>query len=203
MTVSYLWAKLCKKITGSAVKDCKIDRTSKIEAGCNVVNSTFGRYSFCGYGCTIVNCDVGAFCSISNDVVIGGARHPMEWVSMSPAFSSRRDSIKKKFAKHDKGDTLRTLVGNDVWIGERALIKAGVRIGDGAVVGMGSVVTKDVRPYSVAAGCPARTIRMRFDDYIIAKLSMIKWWEFDEELLHKYAKYVPSPEVFIREVEGE
>jgi acetyltransferase-like isoleucine patch superfamily enzyme len=203
MTLSYLWAKLCKKIVGSAIKDCRTDVGAKIEAGCSAVNSTFGRYSFCGYSCTIVNCDVGAFCSISNDVVIGGARHPMEWVSMSPVFSSRRDSVKKKFAKHDKGDTLRTVIGNDVWIGEKALIKAGVRVGDGAVVGMGSVVTKDVPPYAIVAGCPARMIKMRFDDEIIGKLLKIRWWEFEEERLHRYGKHVTCPEDFIREVEGE
>ncbi|MFA6148733.1 MAG: CatB-related O-acetyltransferase [bacterium] len=203
MMISYLWAKLFKKIRGSAVINSKIDKTSKIEAGCSIVNSTFDRYSFCGYDCTIVNCEVGAFCSIANDVKIGGARHPMEWVSMSPVFYAGRDSIKKKYSTHERGDDIKTVIGNDVWIGENALIKAGVCIGDGAVIGMGSVVTNNVAPYSIVAGCPAKFIRKRFDDLTIDKLLEIKWWKFDENQLHKYAKFVTSPEIFIGEVERE
>ena len=201
MTLSYLWAKLCKKIRGSAVINCRIHKTSKIEAGSSIVNTTFGRYSFCGYDCTIVNCEVGAFCSIANNVMIGGARHPMEWVSMSPVFYAGRDSITKKFSTHNKGNGISTSIGNDVWIGEYALIKAGVRIGDGAVIGMGSVVTKDIPPYAIAAGSPAKIIRKRFDDNIIDKLLNIKWWNFNEEQLNKYAKYIMCPDEFIHEIE--
>lgn len=167
------------------------------------MNSTFGKYSFCGYDCTIVNSDIGAFCSIASNVVIGGARHPMEWVSMSPVFYAGRDSIKKKFSEHNRIDDVRTIIGNDVWIGENALIKSGVSIGDGAVIGMGSVVTKSIPPYVIVAGCPAKIIRKRFDDYIVDKLLQIKWWEFDDMRLHKYAKYVKTPDIFIHEVEKE
>jgi len=191
---------MCKKIRGSAIINSKIHKTSKIEAGSSIVNTTFDRYSFCGYNCTIINCKVGAFCSIANNVLIGSAKHPMKWVSTSPVFYAGRDSITKKFSNHDRGKDLKTIIGNDVWIGEYVLIKEGVRIGDGAVVGMGSVVTKDVPPYAIAAGCPAKIIRRRFDEKIIEKLLKIKWWEFDEARLNKYAKYVPYPEDFIREV---
>jgi acetyltransferase-like isoleucine patch superfamily enzyme len=203
MKLLYYWAKFFKKLRGTAIINSRIHKTSKVEAGSEVVNSTFDRYSFCGYNCTIANCDIGAFCSISNSVVIGGARHPMEWVSTSPVFSSRKDSVKMKFSKHNKGNTLKSRIGNDVWIGEKALIKAGVLIGDGAVIGMGSVVTKDVPPYAIVAGCPAKIIRKRFDDETIEKLLKIKWWAFDDALLERYAKYVTSPEDFIQEVEKE
>jgi acetyltransferase-like isoleucine patch superfamily enzyme len=201
MTLSYLWAKLFRKIRGSAVINSQVDKTSKIEAGCSIVNTTCDRYSFCGYDCTIVNCEIGAFSSIANNVKIGGARHPMEWVSMSPVFYSGRDSVKKKFANHNRGNDIKTIIGNDVWIGENALIKAGVCIGDGAVIGMGSIVINNVAPYTIVAGCPAKVIRKRFDDSIIDKLTKIKWWKFDEGRLHKYAKYINCPVDFIREVE--
>lgn len=203
MTLSYLWAKLCKKVRGSAIINSKIDKTSKIEAGSSVVNSSFDRYSFCGYDCAIVSCDIGAFCSIANNVRIGSGRHPVEWVSTSPVFSSNKDSVKKKFSHHIKSSDKRTSIGNDVWIGESALIKAGVSIGDGAVIGMGSVVTNDVPSYAIVAGCPARILRNRFDDNIIAKLSKIKWWAFDETRLVKYAQFFTNPETFIHQVEQE
>lgn len=203
MTLSYLWAKLCKKIRGSAVINSKIDKTSKIEAGCNIVNTTFDRYSFCGYDCSIVNCSVGAFCSIGDNVRIGGVRHPMEWVSTSPVFSSGKDSISKKFSRHNKKSDEWTLIGSDVWIGDNVVVKAGVNIGDGAVVGMGSVVTKDIPPYAIAVGCPARIIRKRFDDYMIKRLLDIKWWHCDEAWLHEYAKYMTCPEEFISKVDND
>ena len=203
MTLSYLWAKLCKKIRGSAITNSKIHKTSKVEAGSNILNTTFDRYSFCGYDCAIVNCEIGAFCSISNNVIIGGARHPMEWVSMSPVFYSGRDSVTEKFSVHHRVEEVRTYIGNDVWIGEKVLIKSGVKIGDGAVIGMGSVVTKDVQPYNIVVGSPAKVIRKRFDDNTINKLLEIRWWEFDDRRLHKYAKYITCPEEFIHKVGHE
>lgn len=201
MVLSYLWAKLCKKIRGSSVIYSMIHKTSKIEAGCNIVNTIFDRYSFCGYDCTIVNCEVGAFTSIANNVKIGGVRHPMEWASMSPVFYSGRDSVKRKFSNHSRGNDIKTIIGNDVWIGENALIKSGVFIGDGAVIGMGSVVINDVAPYAIVAGCPAKVIRKRFDNDTINKLLTIKWWYLNDEQLHKFSKFITSPSDFIREVE--
>jgi len=200
MSLSYIWSKFCKKIRGSAIRNSQIHTTSKIESGSSIVNSVFDKYSFCGYDCTIINCDIGAFCSIANNVMVGGAQHPMEWVSTSPLFYAGRDSIRKKFSSHNRGGDARTSIDHDVWIGEYALIKAGVHIGAGAVIGMGSVVIKNVAPYTIVAGCPAKVIRKRFDDNTVNELLAIKWWEFDDEALHKYAKFITSPEDFIREV---
>jgi acetyltransferase-like isoleucine patch superfamily enzyme len=203
MNLVYLWAKMCKKIRGSAIINSRIHKTSKVEAGSNIHNSSMDRYSFCGYDCTIVNCDIGAFCSIANNVSIGQFDHPMEWVSMSPVFYEGRDSITKKFSTHYVNKGKRTVIGNDVWIGEGALIKAGVTIGDGAVIGMGSVVTKDIDKYTIVAGNPATIIRKRFDDQTIEVLSQIKWWEFSEEQLYKYAQYFNNVPAFIKEVVKE
>ncbi len=89
-----------------------------------------------------------------------------------------------KYARHDYSLKLRTVVDSDVWIGEMALIKAGVHIGVGAVIGMGSVVTRDVEPYSVVAGNPARIIRKRFDDETIkALLDSLEWWTLPDSKL--------------------
>lgn len=75
----------------------------------------------------------------------------------------------------------------DVWIGINAIIRAGVTIGNGAVIGMGSVVTKDVDAFTIVAGCPTKIIGKRFDDDTINKLSKIKWWDFNDDMLYKYA----------------
>lgn len=197
MFILYLWAKFAKKIRGSAINNCHIDKTSKIEPGSLVVNSTMLRHSFCGYDCEIINCDIGAFCSIANHVIIGGGRHPMEWVGMSPVFYEGRDSVKAKFSRHRREPVKRTAIGHDVWIGERVIIKQGVTIGTGAVIGMGSVVTKDVEPYTIVAGCPAKVIRKRFKESVITNLMKIQWWDFDDRKLTEYAQYFTDPDKFI------
>lgn len=202
MTLRYLWAKIFKKIRGSAITGSNIDKTSKVEAGSHIVNSSFDRHSFCGYDCEIYNTDIGSFCSIANNVTIGGSQHPMEWVSTSPVFRAGRDSVKKKYSEFKFEDGKRTIIGPDVWIGEKALIKQGVTIGAGAVVGMGSVVTKDVGPYQIVGGCPAKVIRKRFDDDTIDNLLEIKWWEFNEQELNKFAPYFTDPREFIKRVKS-
>jgi len=171
-----------------------------VESGSHIVNTTFNRHSFCGYDCEIINCEVGAFCSIANHVVIGGGKHPMEWVAMSPVFYEGRDSVKAKFSTHKREAPKKTIIGHDVWIGENALIKQGVTVGHGAVIGMGSVVTRDVPPYAIVAGCPAKVVRKRFDDKTIESLLEIKWWDFSDEKLKEYAQYFKDPTDFIDRV---
>lgn len=200
MNLSYIWSKVFKKIRLSALKDCEIDKTSKVESGCNLVNVKMDRHSFCGYNCEITNVEIGSFCSIANGVIIGGGMHPIDWVSMSPVFYEGRDSVKAKFSEHKREEILKTLVGHDVWIGQNCLIKQGVKIGNGAVIGMGSVVTKDVEPYTIVAGIPAKFIRKRFDDEIIEDLEKSKWWNFTNEELEYYAKYFKKPSMFFKEL---
>ncbi len=200
MTFIYIWSKVLKKIRCSAIVNSKIHKSSKVESGSQIVNSRFDKHSFCGYDCKILNCDVGSFCSIANDVVVGGGMHPINWVSMSPVFYEGRDSVRTKFSTHKRDPVKRTKIGHDVWIGERVIIKQGVTIGNGAVIGMGSVVTKDVEPYTIVVGCPAKVIRKRFDDKIIDSLQEIKWWEFSDKELKEYAQYFTKPNDFIGRV---
>ena len=201
MTILYLWTKLLKKLRGSSIINSRIHRTSKVESGSHIVNTNFERHSYCGYDCEIINADIGSFCSIANNVIIGGAVHPMNWVSMSPVFFEGRDSVKAKYSKHKLNESKRTRIGHDVWIGSNSIIKQGVTIGVGAVVGMGSIVTKDVEAYTIVVGCPAKLLRKRFNDQISTKLLEIKWWEFSDEQLYAYAKYFTNPSEFITRTE--
>lgn len=198
--IKYLIAKFLKKIRLSSVKNSKIARTSDIGSGSNVANSTMDRYSFCGYDCDINNAVIGSFCSIANNVCIGGAMHPVDWVSMSPVFYSGRDSVKKKFSRFDRPADKTTHIGSDVWIGDGAFIKQGVNIGVGAVIGMGSVVTKDVPPYTIVAGNPARVIRKRFNDDIINRLLESRWWEMSDNQLKTLAVDIKDPESFLNKL---
>lgn len=198
-SLSYIYARVLRKLRGSAIQNSHVHPTSKIESGSVIVNSSFDRHSFCGYDCTFLNARVGAFCSISNDVVVGGARHPIEYVSTSPVFLSHKDSVKTKLSRHVYSWAPETRIGNDVWIGERVLIKGGVSIGDGAVVGMGSVVTKDVPAYSIVGGNPARLIRYRFSDDVIAALERLQWWSLSDEEITAMAPLFVDPVALLKE----
>lgn len=201
--VLYYWMKFFRKIRGVAIKNSFVHKTSKLESGTQFINSTIDRHSFCGYDCDISSCDIGSFTSIANGVIIGGGMHPMEWVGMSPVFYEGRDSIKAKFSKFERDSIKKTIIGHDVWIGNNCLIKQGIKIGNGAVVGMGSVVTKDVEPYAIVAGNPAKIIRKRFDDNTIKKLLETEWWNLSDSKLMKYARYIKEPKRFLQEIEDE
>lgn len=136
-----------------------------------------GRFSFCGRNCHINNTKIGSFCSIAGNVKIGLGSHPVSWVSTSCAFYKGRDSISKRLANLEySSKPKQTIIEHDVWIGENAIIKDGVHIGVGAIIGSGAVVTKDIGPYEIYAGVPARFIRKRFSDQMINDLLNSKWW---------------------------
>ena len=196
MSIKYIWSKLIKKLRLSSIINSNIHKTSTIESGSNVVNVIMDKYSYCGYDCEIVNAKIGAYCSIANNVTIGGAMHPMEWASTSPVFYYGRDSVKKKFASFHRAEHKKTIIGNDVWIGGGCFIKQGVSLSDGAVVGMGSIVTKDVPPYAIVAGNPAKLIRYRFDDETINKLLKSEWWTLEDEDLTVFARNIREPMLF-------
>ncbi len=198
--ILYLWSKLIKKIRGKAIKNSNIHPSSKIEAGSTVYNSTFNKYSFCGYNCKILNADIGAFCSIADGVIIGPAEHPIDWASTSPVFYKGRDSVKMKFSSFNVNQNKRTIIGNDVWIGENAMIKSGISIGTGAVIAMGAIVTHDVMPYEVVGGVPSSHIKYRFDEDTIKLLLKSKWWELNNDVLKQVASLIKTPDEFAEKI---
>lgn len=190
-------AKILKKSRLSSLFNSQIHYTSKVEAGSSIYFSSFDRHSFCGYDCDLYYAKIGSFTSIANNVVIGGARHPLEWVSTSPAFYKGRDSIKKKYSEFVLESPPVTKIGHDVWIGQGATILSGVSVGNGAVIGAASVVTKDVPAYAIVAGNPAKIIRFRFDPTIILELEQICWWALDDKQIDELAKNIKDPRLFI------
>ena len=199
MNIKFLLSKFIKKAKIASIKNSNVHQTSKIEAGTSFYNSNMQKHSFCGYNCQINNSDIGSFCSIADNVIIGPASHPYNWVGGSPVFYSGRDSVKAKFSKFDRQKQKRTIIGNDVWIGINSMIKSGVKIGHGSIIGMGSVVTKDVDPYTIVGGCPAKIIKKRFDDTVIKGLLESKWWDLKESQLKKLAVYIKDPILFLKQ----
>ena len=121
---------------------------------------------------------IGSFCSIANEVVIfGGGEHLTNWVTTFPLRIAFGDPLAEKDGHPaSKGETK---IGNDVWIGFRAMVLSGITIGDGAVIGAGAVVTTDIPPYAIVAGNPAKVIRYRFAPNVIKRLLELRWWEWD------------------------
>lgn len=138
---------------------------------------------------------IGKFCSIACGAkfLFNSANHTM--VSLStypfPLFFEEWGLEKKDVSKawDNKGDII---VGNDVWIGYEAAILAGVTIGDGAIIGTYAVVTKDVPPYTIVGGIPAKPIRKRFSDETITELLKIKWWDWSEEKIANNIQAIQS-----------
>lgn len=181
----YYFPKILKKLSLYSCKGCNIHKLVKICGKSELLNSNIDRYTYIGYSTQIVNADIGAFCSIASNCIIGQYSHPLTWVSTSPVFNRNKNILKKNFAKNKYEENKKILIGNDVWIGSNVIVKAGVKICDGAVIGMGAVLTKDVGAYEVWAGNPAKLIGKRFSDEVIDELLKIKWWKWTEDNLEK------------------
>ncbi len=162
----------------------RIDRKSKVYGFTKIYHSEVGAYTYIGRHSSIVHAKIGKFCSIAGDVVIGMGNHTLSHLSTSPIFTERRNGTGRSWTNSDNASPYSPVViGNDVWIGERAMIMGGVKVGNGAVIGAGAIVTKDVPPYSVAVGVPAKVIRCRFSEDIVEFLESRQWWNMDEESL--------------------
>lgn len=195
--LKYYFAKIIRKINFPAVKNSAIDRTAKICSGAHVVNTTVGRYSYVGNFCTVIHTQIGNFCSVADNCIIGGASHPIQWVSTSPVFIKGKNVLKKNLANNDYDCWSETKIGNDVWIGNNVLIKSGISVGNGSVIGMGSVVTHDIGDYEIWAGNPARKIRDRFDKTTVIQLHDSKWWNIPDRELEKFGSEISDIEKFI------
>uniref|UniRef100_B8HNB6 Hexapeptide repeat-containing protein acetyltransferase n=1 Tax=Cyanothece sp. (strain PCC 7425 / ATCC 29141) TaxID=395961 RepID=B8HNB6_CYAP4 len=142
-----------------------------------------GSFSYLG-NAHIAHTSIGRFCSIAPYLFCGAGIHPTNFVSTSPVFYSILNQCGVSFSnKNHFEEHKETVIGHDVWIGNRVFIKDGIKIGHGAVLGAGTVVTKDVPDYAIVAGVPAKLIRFRFPEEAIEKLLKIQWWHWTEEKL--------------------
>lgn len=148
---------------------------------CILNNSEVHSYSYLGKNCLIQNATIGKFCSIANDVSIGLGNHPLDYFSTSPLLYRRQNTFNINLVENDLQfeEYLPVSIGNDVWIGSRSIILDGISIGNGSVIAANSVVTKDVAPYAVIGGIPARLIKYRFSEKKIDDLNNGKWWDLD------------------------
>lgn len=165
-----------------------------VEYGSHIQADLIGKYTYINkYSLVEKNTTIGRFCSIAYNVKIGLGSHPTNWVSTHQfAYDSKYKFIKQS-KTFENNSTKLTIIGNDVWIGANAIVLAGVKIGDGAIVGANSLVTKDVEPYSIVVGTPAKHQRFRFDEKTINELLKTQWWNWDHEKIRNSINLFEDP----------
>jgi len=178
------------------IRNSNIGRNNFLGENVSLINSTIGDYSYINTNSKVSNTIIGKFCSIGPNVQIVLGSHPSKFVSSHPIFYAnnkpfRTFSDEVYFKEYEE-----VVIGNDVWIAEGVLIPGGVKIGDGAIIMARAVVTKDVEPYSIVGGIPAKHIKYRFDVETINRISQSEWWDWEEKKLRENYKKFHDPEHF-------
>lgn len=163
---------------------------------------SIGDHTYIGRGTYVGACSaIGKFCSISFDCKIGLVSHPLEFISTSPVFYAKRRGWTGTNSYNEAERA--TEIGNDVLISANVLILAGVNIGTGAVIGAGAIVNRDVPPYAIVAGVPAKIIRYRFSEEIIHQLLASEWWKQPDVTLRKHISLANDPAAFLKALNEE
>ncbi|EIV1853686.1 CatB-related O-acetyltransferase [Vibrio vulnificus] len=178
---------------------------TRIYKRCDIRGTSVGYGTYIGWDSIIRNACIGKYCSIGPNVQVIYGRHPVrEFISTHPAFFSTRKQAGFSFVEVDLYQENRTVnnkslfIGNDVWIGSGVNILEGVSIGDGAVLGANSTVTKDIEPYAIYVGSPAKKIGMRYSEEIIDDLLELQWWDFSPSELKKRNRLFIDVRAFIK-----
>ncbi len=170
------------------VRDCTLGRYTEVGARTILLETVLGDYSYIVHDGEVAYTSVGKFCSIASHVRINPGNHPMHRASQAH-FSYRAsrywEGEEDEEAFFDWRRQARVAIGHDVWIGHGVVVLPGRSIGTGAVVGAGAIVTRDVEPYTIVAGNPARVIRRRFSQEVASRLVALAWWDWDHERLRR------------------
>jgi len=183
------------------IKDSKVESNISINRYNYLLRSEIGDYTYTGIGATIRSTKIGRFCTIAWHSFIGGGNHEFEFVTSSPRWRfnmldqmdlnhSENTQLKKRYKEFGK-----CIIGNDVWIASNAIVLRNVTVGNGAIIGAGAVVTKDVEPYSIVAGVPAKKIKMRFDDRTIEELEKVQWWNWPRKTIRENLDLIYSTKI--------
>lgn len=178
----------------SRVEYSKVSKKAKIWHHAILSHSYVDDYSYIGPNTRLIFAHVGKYCSIGGDCKIGMGTHSLNYASSSSIFTSSKNGTGHIWTKNSSFDEHENvIIGHDVWIGQNVLVIGGVKIGTGAVIGAGAVVTKDVEPYSIVGGVPAKVIRKRFSESVIKELLESEWWQLDDDILKKNIKLFQEP----------
>ncbi len=184
----------------NSIKNSLINKDSKLYAPYSIIDSNVDCSTYISKNSMISMTDIGKFCSIGPNFLCGYGIHPTNGISTSPSFYSTSKQNGISFCTNNKiTERKRIQIGNDVFIGMNVTILDGVNIADGAIIAAGSVVVKNVEPYQIVGGVPAKHIRYRFNSEQISKLLEIKWWDWKQEDLKKVEQNFFNIEKFLEE----
>jgi phosphonate metabolism protein (transferase hexapeptide repeat family) len=168
------------------LREAEIGRRCEVLRNTRIEYSSLGDYSYLGENCEVADAVIGKFTAIANSVRIGAPNHPMERPSQHrftycPEYYEAGATRDRDFFADRRSD--KVMVGNDCWIGHAAIILPGVSVSDGAVIAAGAVVSRNVAPYTVVGGVPARPIRKRFPEAVAERLQRIAWWNWPDDVI--------------------
>ncbi|MET3589525.1 phosphonate metabolism protein (transferase hexapeptide repeat family) [Bartonella silvatica] len=167
--------------TTARLHGCKLGRYVEINEQVVLRDVTVGDFSYFERHSEAIYSDIGRFCSIAPHVCLNALEHPVERLSTHKITYRPNEYFRYIALDHsfrEKRCAKRVFIGHDVWIGYGAVIMPGVTIGHGAIIGANAVITKDVAPYTIVAGIPAKPLRMRFSDHVIQTLLEMAWWDW-------------------------
>ncbi|MFB9276291.1 CatB-related O-acetyltransferase [Cohnella cellulosilytica] len=180
--------------------------TTRVVEGVKIGRFTYGYQKHC-YPKSLLQ-EIGAFTSINESVRIGEVNHPLNFITTHPILYTSENEIlgyegipgilpqEEVIDVYGIASNKKIVIGNDVWIGANAILLPGVTVGDGAVIGAGAVVTKDVPPYAIVGGVPARLIRYRFSPEETEILLRVKWWDWNIEEIRSKIHLLRTPSLF-------
>lgn len=167
-----------------------IARDAVVSSGVSI-----GDHSYINRGAIVASGGIGRFTSIAHYCQVGGEEHPYRHFSMSPHIFGAKNLLGARTVFDEL--VAPPQIGSDVWIGGNAVVLQGVRVGHGAVIGAGAVVRRDVEPYAIAVGVPARQIGRRFDDDVVSKLLRLSWWDWPSSELIRLRATVEAGDQFV------
>ncbi|MES2806230.1 MAG: CatB-related O-acetyltransferase [Bacteroidota bacterium] len=188
---------------GCNIKNTKFGNSVFLGENVSIVDSSINDYSYINSNSKIKNTSIGKFCSIGPNVQIILGKHPSTFVSSHPIFYANNKPFETFSDKTYIEEYDYVTIGHDVWIAEGVLIPGGVTIGNGAIITARSVVTKDVEPYSIVGGIPAKHIKYRFDEKTVNLIDSSEWWDWEIKKLKANFKLFHNSSEFINSVSKE